>query len=581
MTDPVIFAKHNETTRRKKIDAQNAMLLALAETGGDVAASLEQTGIGRRRYEQWRAREPEFRARADACKTGRITKNKEWDGGFAAFRKTFFGMTTTWFQQLAVEEYEKTPLGNILLLLWPPEHGKTTLFEDYASMKLATNPAWRFMVGGEKIGFSSKILQRVMGRMEPGGPFPGFVEQWGPFRPQRGMPGPRQPWNATFFSTFKKGGFDERNYSMEALGFGSAVSGNRSDHLHLDDIQSTKSLNQTPTMLNTLRQDWFTRPGERGIVTMNATRVGEDDIYAELMNTIPDDIMRVINFPAIWWDDDRETYVPLWEQAPDGSGYSMEMLDRIRTKVGDEVWFRTYMQNPRAAGVGTFIEDIVQPCRDAERKLGDYRGVDFASISLDPALGSKNCLAAFEFLPNQLRLLQMYEDVGLSRNEQIMERLELLVQELLAAGVVTTEVVIEAMGFQQGLARDERLLEMQRRYGFQLREHLTGINKYDENVGIASMAITFRKEEFSFPFDTSDERTRLEMEQFERQCYAWRPLKRGNKLRQDRVMVVWFAWIRWRESRKVEDSPQEQFRTQGMTWTPTMSGLYTPIGAMS
>lgn len=577
MSGAAKFAHRNETARQAKIKAQNAFLAALAETGGDVGASLAAVDVKRRRYEQWREREPEFRARVDACKAGRLTV-KGWDGGFASFRQVFFGMTTTWFQQLAVEQYEKTPLGNILLILWPPEHGKTTLFEDYASMRLALDPQWRFMVGGEKIGFSQKILQRVMNRMEPVGPFPQYVQQWGPFRPQPGMPGPRQPWNASHFSVFKKGGFDERNYSMEALGFGSAVSGNRTDHLHLDDIQSTKSLNQTEHMMTVFRQDWLTRPGERGITTMNATRVGEDDIYAAIMEQIDEDILRVIEFPALWYDEERDEYVPLWEQAADGSGYTMAMLDRIRNKVGDEVWHRTYMQSPRAAGNMTWTEAIVQPCRNPGRRLGDFTDVDWAVITVDPALGGKNCIAAFEFTPEKLRLLELYEDVGLARNEQIMERLELMILALADADVSVSDVVIESMNFQRGLARDERLLELQRRWGFNLGEHLTGANKYDDNIGLASMATTFRKQEFEFPWHPDDERTRREMEQFEHQLYSWRPNVSGKKLRQDRVMVAWFAWILWRERRKSEDSPQEQFRTQGMTWTPTMSGLLTPIG---
>lgn len=577
MSGAAKFKARNESARQLKIKAQNAFLAQLANSGGDVKGSLEVCGIKRRRYEQWREREPEFRARVDAVKRGKL-KGATWDGGFASFRQTFFGMTTTWFQQLAVEQYEKTPLGNILLLLWPPEHGKTTLFEDYASMRLALDPQWRFMVGGEKIGFSSKVLQRVMNRMEPVGPFPQYVQQFGPFRPQPGMPGPRQPWNNTFFSVFKKGNFDERNYSMEALGFGSAVSGNRTDHMHLDDIQSTKSLNQTDAMMTVLRQDWFTRPGERGIVTINATRVGEDDIYHRLMEEIPDDILRVIQFPAIWWDEESGEYKPLWEQAPDGSGYTMAMLDRIRAKVGDEVWYRTYLQNPRAAGNSTWTEAIVHPCRNPARRLGDFTDVDWAVITVDPALGGKNCIGAFEFTPEKLRLLELYEDVNLSRNEQIMERLELMLAALADRNVGCTDVVIESMNFQRGLARDDRLLELQRRYGFNLSEHLTGVNKYDENIGLPSMATTFRREEFEFPWHPDDERTRREMEQFEHQLYSWRPNVSGKKLRQDRVMVTWFAWILWRERRKSQDSPQEQFRTQGMTFTPTLSGLYTPIG---
>jgi hypothetical protein len=142
-----------------------------------------------------------------------------------------------------------------------------------------------------------------------------------------------------------------------------------------------------------------------------------------------------------------------------------------------------------------------------------------------------------------------------------------------------SDVVIEAMNFQRGLSRDERLIEMAKHYGFATREHLTGMNKYDEDIGIASMVTSFIKGEIILPW-ADDDYTRSEVGELVRQLKAWRPKKRGNKLRQDRVMALWFIWILWRNRWKSTDvgSAGSGFQ-RNVPWAGTKSGLIIPVGA--
>jgi hypothetical protein len=81
-----------------------------------------------------------------------------------------------------------------------------------------------------------------------------------------------------------------------------------------------------------------------------------------------------------------------------------------------------------------------------------------------------------------------------------MQELNAVVHRMNSHGARVTDVVIEAMNFQKGLSRDERLIEMQKHYGFATREHLTGWNKYDENIGVASMVTSFVKQEIELPW---------------------------------------------------------------------------------
>jgi hypothetical protein len=148
-----------------------------------------------------------------------------------------------------------------------------------------------------------------------------------------------------------------------------------------------------------------------------------------------------------------------------------------------------------------------------------------------------------------------------------------------AGGATVTDVVIEAMAFQKGLVHDENLLELRDYWGFSIRDHLTGWNKYDPDIGVPSMAESFRKHEIVLPYG-EDSYTRFEIDELCRQLYAWKPGVRGNRLRQDRVMALWFSWIMWRERWKKPaagvNHMGEGFRREGLPYRPTRSGLLLP-----
>jgi hypothetical protein len=477
------------------------------------------------------------------------------------------------------------PRGNILLVLWPPGHGKTTTFENHANRKLALNPAWRFLVASESQGISKKINGRVMDRMNPLGPTPGYVADFGPFMPESGQ-SVRQPWTEERFRVYRARTSDQRNYSMEAVGAGGSVVSARTDHAHVDDLQSTKTIGLTEKFATWFRQDLLSRPGEEGITSVCGTRVGDSDFYETLLeDTDLGDIMKVITLPAVITDNDTGEQQPLWEGV-----HTLESLDRIRRKVGQDVWDRNWMQKPGASrdGKGTFNREMVDACKDPELSVErlpgeglDYDPVIF--IGVDPALGGKNVIMAVMATPDgKLVPVRIREDVGFERNEQIMGALESVVRWCNTTGTVTN-VIIEDKNFQLGLKNDERLRDMARTYGFAIPGHMTGWNKYDPDIGVASMTTSFIRREIKIPW-SPDEQTRHVMGEFCRQLFAWKPGVRGSKLRQDQVMAFWFVWMLWRSRRKSIDSAQTRsanghgFTRQTGGWKMTDMGLYTPMG---
>lgn len=562
-------------------------MMTLVQQGQNITDACEEIGIRYETYKGWRKKFPQYAAKIDeARQLAAFSNNAEPSyKGIAHFSQRYFGMAPTWFQLLFLDELEKLPLGNILMVLWPPEHGKTTTFENYACYKLGTDPSYRFLVASENQGIAKKINGRVMDRMHPNGPTPDFVTQYGPFVPQSGggIANVRQPWTDTKFRVYKARESDERNFSMEAVGVNGSIVSARCNHLHVDDPQSTRTLNRSESIGTWFRQDALSRPAESGVTSLCGTRVGDGDMFEDLLaDQGLDDIMKVIRFPAIITDNDTGEQKPLWE-----GKHTLETLDRMRRKVGDEIWDRNWMQNPGASrkGRGTFTTDMVEACQDELRSLEDHPGDNgavenpFVYIGLDPALGSKNCIIACEVSQNgKLIVRRIREDIGFERNEQIMGALESVVRHCNMTGTVT-DVVIEDKNFQLGLKNDERMQEMSQRHGFQIRGHLTGWNKYDPDIGIAAMATAFIKKEIVLPWAT-DSLTVHEIGELKRQLYAWKPGARGNKLRQDRVMALWFVWMLWSSRRKslagVGSNSIGGFTRQTVDWTISPQGLVIP-----
>ena len=552
---------------KNKGESTRALFMEALHEHGKIEAACRIAGVTRSAYDKWRQRIPDFSERADAIRYEALKRGDHpWDGTFESFRGQYFDHLSPWFHIQAIDAYENTPSGNITLILWPPEHGKTTLAEDYFCYKLALNPEFRITIGSEGQDMSRKILGRIRSRMEPFGPYPRYVAKFGPFVPQnRSGRKTTQVWGADYFNVFKKQTFDERDYSMVALGWRSKIAGTRTDHLHVDDIQSRVSLNLTEQMFEVFRQDWLTRPGENGRTSINGTRVGEGDFYERLMTEIDKDLLQVIKFPAIITNSEGEPE-PLWPEM-----FTMEALDRIRRKVGEEAWSRNYMQEPSSSMSATFTEEAIQTCLNPLRSVNHEPPQNCSIyIGLDPALGSNNCVVAATPHDGKLKILFIREDTGLTRNEQILGVVEDAVLQCMRNGASVSDVVIEAMVFQKGLSRDERLIEMTKRYGFRVREHLTGINKYDETIGVPSMALSFMRGEIDIPY-ADDKSTRHMVDQFLRQLKAWRPLKRGTRLRQDQVMAFWFIWILWRQRKQSFDVDTSQFDYKGLPWKTSMS----------
>lgn len=564
--------------------ARQAVVLSLVESGLSIAAALRdpRVNVSPQACRAWRSRYPRFSAQLDlalASKDHTIPKNKRLLTS-AQFAMRYFSRHRTHFQQEWIDRVQHLRPGNILLALWPPEYGKTTTFVDYATEQICRNPAWRNTTASESDAISKKIIGQVRQRLEPFGPYPNLVKDWGPFRPQTGQAQSArafQPWNNTHFNVVQKQAEDEKDHTMLALGWTSSTVSIRTDHMHLDDLQGLKTKTRTDQLLQWFRQDALSRPGETGITTISGTRVDDGDFYEALLEDDElDGILEVVRFPAIRFDEKGEPY-PLW---PDK--HSLEQLERIRRKIKDDAFDRNYMMAPGQSRTRrTFSEEgrakalvsgkvlnQIPPLKDGEAKRP-------VILSLDPALERGLCtLEGWEPTAEKMELVYFQERTDLLRNEDIVQMLAQACAHLAATHRVLV-LVVEANNFQKGLARDDRLIAVKNRYGFLMKEHTTSGNKYDNEIGIASMAGDWEAGKLLLPY-ANEPNTRAAMDEFLRQLRTWRPGARGNKLRQDRVMCMWFAWIWWTEHRHRLDRKPTSWHRTGLPYAPLM-GRPQPI----
>jgi hypothetical protein len=545
-----------------------AKFIQLRRTGMTVKEALAAIDRSITTYESWRNNDSKFRADCDGVALERRLANPDEDmnGDFAGFRKLWFDHDSPWFHLAAIEALEKAEPGSVTMVLFPPEHGKTTLMEDYICWKLATSPTHRFIVGSEKHSHSKKVVGRVKNRMEPGGPFPPFVRHFGPFAPQNGDAG-YQPWGADYMNVRNKGNADERDYSLAALGFGAGIIGTRTDDLLVDDPQSTKTLSLTASMVETFRQDWLSRPGAFGKSTVWGSRVGEDDFYDGLIEAGIVDTL--IMFPA--QNSDGEW---LWPER-----YSPAQYARLRKNVGEPGWQRNYMMRPQAAGESKFTQEMLDAHSDPLRAVWSDPPSDTAelAIGVDPGFGINATMVA-AFCPGRMVILNGRADHNLRNNQEIISIVGEMIQNHRTPDKRVSQVIMEDKAFQKGLLNDESLMRLRERWGFQITGHNTGSTKNDEDFGVASMAAGFLRGEIVLPAST-DPQTKAFRDALDAELKAWRPRRRGTQLRQDLVMSLWFLWLLWRMRRDHVTLGPSNWDTGAVPFNTKVPQLIVPMGA--
>lgn len=546
-------------------EAKRDSLLQYLASGLTVAEACERVGVAPGTYTQWRSRHEDFRLRVERVRSGmRPDDDTDVDSDFISRRRYYFGYETFTHHKRIIDAIEDTPDGGITLIIVPPEAGKTTLLDDWVCDKVALEPNTRILYVSETTDPQSpaaKVLSVFKGRMveadyeDPDTNYATHIPEWharyGPFHdPTLDRD---KPWNARYCKVHKAAS-GRKDYTFQVAGWRSKVYGARCDWLIFDDVQSAEGIGDTDRILDRMRKTFFSRVGRKGKTVFIGTRVGVGDVYERLAEEIPDRMIRVIQIPAL--DEHGNSYCPeMWPT---------EALEDKRAIVGEEGWLTAYMMQPQAAGATTFTEDLLDLARDDTLHYGgrDPSLISLTIAGLDPALGGGNAVVVAQTTATQFRVLAAQVDYGLARNEDIYAVIRSMCRYRF------TELVVEKNSQQRGIARDDRLKELAKTFGFKITEHETGQNKWDFIFGVGAMAGSFIKGEIRFPDATKA--CRKSMEHLRTELLAWRPNVDPKLLRQDLVMALWFTWLGWMRKRKKQkrEDADPSWRMGGTPWRP-------------
>lgn len=567
-----------EKQRRQK------KFLEALERGATIGEACKEVPVSYSTYSKWRVNEgqvwtdrvaqaQEFyrkhnRSQGEAIVDALGAEVDHKEMSFADFRRRFFGFHTPWVHERMAEILEKSPPGSVSMIEIHPEAGKTTNMADWISKKLAYDPNFRILYLSKSQKDARKRLQRIKRRMTDKDMAVGireFQRVFGPFYVE-GQEKLGKPWSADYLTVYKSD-HDEQDYSLEALGFTGQIYGARADLIIMDDVQTMANINLTEKMMALYSQDIATRIGTRGRIVIVGTSM---PFYEALIANGQITEGQLVSYPAIM---NGEPLVPFDPET--GFGFTMEALQTIRARVGEETWWRAYMMQPQAGPGATFTEHMVEMAKKMELNIRDFAEYsryqdEQRIVTLDPALGGGNAIVAMGLTQETLRVYDCQKDFNLGRNEEIYERLETFVRRYRPA-----RVVVETSALQKGLARSDQLLELARTYGFDIREHNTGTNKLDPVLGVREMAGSFNRGEIILPW--GDDHTAARMGDLVAQLLAWRPYIPTRLLTQDLVMAMWFGWLYWMETRKQQAIDLAQWRARGVPYKEPIG----PTGGMN
>lgn len=331
--------------------------IALLAQGMTVDAACAKLGVTKSAYKQWRKDSEWFRNEVD-----RVRMQVQ---GKRVYKRCPF--TPESRQKYLYAEYDE-PInpphlriamdfinslkpGEFGLILFPPEHAKTSIGEDWLTFAIADDPETRAVVISKTREDASTRLLHVQGRMEDRDFYQEFIDDLGPFQPE----GRGKPWGAYRMTVLRKTP-RERDYSLQALGIGSQIQGKRIDRMLVDDIADDTNHHDYVKQANYIRQSANTRLGNNGIGVMIGTRQAEMDVYRNLEDEGFFD--KVLRMPAVFPDGST-----LWP-----ARYTKADYERMERKAGPRIWALTYQQQNEVTEGVKFPLALFEKCYNPQRR---------------------------------------------------------------------------------------------------------------------------------------------------------------------------------------------------------------------
>jgi hypothetical protein len=574
--------------------AKEGFLKGIAEglTNREAIAKVQRT---EKTIEYWRKTDQAFKDRADQAralaKDRSAGKTDLRDIDFADFSERYLGHRPYWhhLQWIDVLEgreprevhpaqiYEKASPQR-LLVNTPPHHGKTaTITINYVVYRICMDPNVRIKLVSKNEKMAKQFLFAIKNRLT----HPRFTALQAAFAPQGGWKETAEKWSAT---ELYLGGDDrdsgEKDPTVEALGMGGHIYGSRANLIILDDCIVGSNAHQWEDQMGWISREVTSRLGRTGKLLVVGTRIAPVDLYRELRN--PDHYSggkspyTYLQQPAVLeYEDDPANWRTLWpkssspiesgsaEEEPDEDGmyaaWDGPSLYEVRQAKSASDWALVYMQAD-VADEATFPEHAVKGAVNGMRRQGPLvagavghpeRGQDglYVIASMDPSGSGDTAFVAVAIdRESRKRYVLNATTIPMWSWPKVTEIVQTWTEQL-----DIREWVVEKNMYHSTFRQNETLATWLASKGVRTKEHYTGSQKQDVDLGVASLAPLFgewhkptgRWENLVEPLIELPSTHKGEgIKKLIEQLVTWSP---ATKNKTDLVMALWFADLRARE----------------------------------
>jgi hypothetical protein len=412
-------------------------------------------------------------------------------------------------------------------LIAPVEHGKTQQLIGKVLHLLGNNPSLRIAVISNTAEQGQKLLRSIRTHIERN---ERVHEVFPNLKPSSRD---EDPWHQTAITVERP--TIAKDPSVQAHGVFGPVVGARLDVIVLDDVldfENTRTEEQRKKLLEWFDTTVFTRATQRAKIWAIGTPWHPMDFLHELEKRPGFQTKRycaVANPLA-----DSKHWEPIWP-----SRWPVSRLEGRRDNMAETVFSRKYLCQVRMDATSRFRTDWMRDMNklgkgrtfypDAPKAQGGIRSLPcFTGVDLGVGEKKENALSVLFTiaLMDDMRRLVVNIEAGRWQAPEIVDRIESHYRRF---GSV---IFVESNGAQKfivDMARDKSIPVD--------AFHTGGINKWDPEWGVESLAVEMRNRLWVMPSGATGEAVPSEGREWQRECLDFNPTEHTG----DRLMASWLA----------------------------------------
>lgn len=426
-----------------------------------------------------------------------------------------------------LHEDEPDAHNNWLMVEAPRDHSKSTVFTvNYPLYEIGRNHNVRIVVASNADETARGFVRQIRTIIDKDKT---YKKTFGRLKPQKPT-----MWRDDAFIV-DRDNYKDKDPTVSAVSYGGQVVSKRADIIIVDDLltfENTRTKEQRQKI-----HDWFwtvlfplLKPGGRLIIV--GTAWNTKDLYEELLGDHNFDVR--LRYDAIVDEEKKQT---LWPER-----WTWEELQRRKSSMGSLAFNRSYRNITANPEDSPFEESWLQAAlkRGQNRKFiraFDYGSWDLGrltiSMGVDLAIGQKEkndytAMAVVGRLPDGRKIL-LYA----LRRRLTPAQIRNTIKEV-ARNFNPDIITVESNAFQASIKMD-----LAEETDLPIEAYNTGGEKYDEEIGINSLAVEFENQKWILPYDSEDIYTVTMTDHLLNGMREF--TTEGDEHTEDLLMALWFA----------------------------------------